>query len=151
METTSANSPRAAVLRFIEDFGGQTGSVADNADLFDALAIWGDDASDFIERFVARFGVEAEDYRWYFHHDEEGWSLGALFFKPPHQRFGRIPITVAILTEAARTRRWPIDYPEHVLPQRRWDMLINQVLAGLSLAGLAVWGGMAFLDRYASG
>lgn len=147
MESMLADSPRAMVLEFIEEFWGRTGPLADDADLFDALGISGDDASEFMERFVARFGIEVEGYRWYFHHGEEGWSVGSLFFKPPDKRVARIPITVALLTEAVRTRCWPVEYPDHALPRRRWDILINQIFGGACLAGLAAWGWMTVFGR----
>lgn len=130
---------RAAVLKFIEDFWSWKTPLADDEDLFDALGIEGDDASEFIDVFVARFEVDATDYRWYFHHADEGWNFGGLFYKPIHARFGRIPITVAVLTEAVRTKRWPIEYPAHVVPRRRWDIVINQVIAPAPLILLAVW------------
>ena len=107
---------RAAVLEFLDEAWDWRRPLADDADLFDALGIDGDEGSDFIEAFVARFEVDATAYRWYFHHGEEGWSIGALFYRPIHRRFGHIPITLAVLTEAVRTRRWPIVYPEHVVP-----------------------------------
>ncbi|WP_332655932.1 DUF1493 family protein [Brevundimonas sp.] len=135
---------RTAVLNFIEDFWRWKAPLADDADLFDVLGIEGDDAGEFMDAFVARFDVEAGNYRWYFHHGEEGWSIGALFYKPIHRRFGRMPITVAVLTEAVRTKRWPIAYPDHILPARRWDILINQFFAAGAVIGLGVWAWMRF-------
>ena len=136
---------RAAVLEFLDEAWDWRRPLADDADLFDALGIDGDEGSDFIEAFVARFEVDATAYRWYFHHGEEGWSIGALFYRPIHRRFGYIPITLAVLTEAVRTRRWPIAYPEHVVPGRRWDIVINHIFAAAVMAGLAVWGWMRFV------
>lgn len=135
---------RAAVLEFIEDVWRWRRPLADDADLFDVLGIEGDDAGGFMDAFVARFDVDAENFRWYFHHADEGWNIGGLFYKPIHRRFGRIPITLATLTEAVRTRRWPIEYPDHVVPARRWDIVINQVFGVAMLVGLAAWGWMAF-------
>ena len=138
---------RAAVLAFLEDFWLWKAPVEDDADLFKVLGIEGDDAFGFMETFVDRFGVEASGYRWYFHHGEEGWSLGGLFFRPIHRRFGRIPITLALLTEAARTQRWPVEYPAHRLPRYRWDIFINQIFAGAALLGLIAWGWAAYVNR----
>ena len=135
---------RAAVLEFIAEVCERARPVADDVDLFDAFGIDGDDGSDFTEAFFARFEVDATDYRWYFHHGEEGSNPGALFYRPIYRRFGHIPITVATLTEAVRTRRWPIVYPEHVVPGRRWDIVINQIFAAAAVVGLAVWGWMGF-------
>jgi hypothetical protein len=135
---------RAAVLDFIDEVCDRIQPLSDGADVFDVLGITGDDASGFMEAFVDRFEVDATSYLWYFHHADEGWSFGALFYRPIHRRFGRIPITVAVLTEAVRTRRWPIVYPEHRVPDRRWDLVINQIFAAASLIALAAWGWMRF-------
>lgn len=130
---------RTAVLAFIDDVWGPTPALSDDDDLFDVLGITGDDAGDFMQAFFDRFEVDATTWRWYFHHGEEGWSIGGLFYTPIHRRFGRIPITLAVLAEAVRSRRWPIVYPDHTLPARRWDIVINQTLAATSLIGLAAW------------
>jgi len=139
---------RAAVRKFIEDFWGKTRPLSDDEDLFDATDIWGDEAAEFMAAFVARFEVDASGYLWYFHHDEEGGSIGALFHTPITRRFGRIPITIAILTEAVRTRRWPVVYPEHELPRRRWDIVIEQIISGtLLLLAVAVGGWIWFAGQ----
>lgn len=135
---------RTAVLEFLKDAWDWTRPLSDDEDLFDALGIDGDDGTEFMEMFVARFDVDATDYRWYFHHGDEGWNIGALFYRPIYRRFGRIPITVAVLTEAVRTRRWPIVYPEHHVPGRRWDIVINQIFVVVVLIGLAVGGWVKF-------
>ncbi|HEY0599657.1 DUF1493 family protein [Brevundimonas sp.] len=135
----------AAVLTFIEDFWRWREPLAADDDLFDVLGIEGDDAGEFIDAFAARFDVDVTAYRWYFHHAEEGWNYGALVFRPPYRRVGRIPITLAVLTEAVRTKHWPIDYPAHVLPRRRWDILINRIFAAGALIALAAWAWMRFL------
>ncbi len=138
---------RTAVLEFLDDAWDWRRPLSDDEDLFDALGIDGEEGSDFMEAFVARFDVDATTYRWYFHHGDEGWNFGALFHTPIYRRFGRIPITVATLTEAVRTRRWPIAYPDHRVPDRRWDILINQILVVASLIGLAAWGWMRFAGQ----
>lgn len=138
MSGEDPDGSREAVLAFLEDFWLSKTPVEDDADLFEVLGIEGDDASEFMEAFIDRFGIEASGYRWYFHHGEEGWSPGGLFFRPIHRRFGRIPITLVLLTEAARTQRWPVDYPAHRLPRRRWDIFINQVLAMAVILALVV-------------
>lgn len=112
-----------------------------DADVFGALGIDGDDGFEFIDKFAARFGTDMSGYRWYFHHGEEGWGIGGLLFRPPYDRVETIPITRAILVEAIRTGRWPIEYPPHVLPRFRWDVTINQAVAlgVVVLAGVWVW------------
>ena len=54
------------------------------SDFVDELGIEGDDFSETIDLFAEKYEVDMSGYRWYFHHCEEGWNLGALFFKPPY-------------------------------------------------------------------
>ena len=133
------NDARSAVSDFLREFWGETRPLSDDADLFDKLGIDGDDAFEFIDRFAATFDVEAGDYRWYFHHGEEGHNIGGLFFDPPYRRVANIPITLKTLVEAAETKKWPIIYPDHQLPKVRWDIRFNQTLAALAFGGLALW------------
>ena len=103
----------------------------------------GDDMFELMERYSERFDVDLSTYRWYFHHGEEGgWcSFGGLFFAPPYKRVQHMPITVAMLHQFAEQKRWGIQYPDHKLPKRRIDMLINQILSVvvLSWIGYALW------------
>lgn len=112
---------------------------AGDVDLFDDLGVEGDDAFEFMDDFAARFGVDMDGYRWYFHHGEEGHNFGALFFRPPYRRVRRIPITPDILLEAIRTKRWPLAYPEHEAPDVRWDIRVNQLFGAGFLALFALW------------
>jgi hypothetical protein len=130
---------RAAVLDFLREFRRETKPLSDDADLLDELGIDGDDAFEFVHRFASKFDVEAGNYRWYFHHGEEGQNIGGLFFAPPYRRVEHIPISLNTLAEAVETKRWPIDYPAHDLPSVRWDIRFNQVFALLTFDGLALW------------
>jgi hypothetical protein len=108
------------------------------ADLFRRLAIDGDDASEFIDEFARTFGVDTSEYRWYFHHGEEGLNFGGVLFPPPYRRVSWIPITLTTLVEAARTKRWPIAYPAHNLPKVRWDLRLNLALLLLVFAAMVL-------------
>ncbi len=132
---------RRELAAFIERVRDQQTDFPDDADLFDGLGIDGDDAFEFMEAFSKSFSVDLTGYRWYFHHAEEGWNYGGLIFAPPNRRVKAIPITKAILLEAIRTKAWPLRYPEHRLPSRRWDIFLNQLLAvpPVVLAGLWLW------------
>lgn len=128
----------AAVSGFLKEFWGETKPLSDDADIFRDLGIDGDDAFKFIERFAAKFGIEISNYHWYFHHGEEGFNIGGIFFGPPYRRVGRIPITPKVLAEAIRTERWPLEYPAHRLPSVRWDIRFSQVF-GLAMIALLVF------------
>ena len=93
------------------------------------LGVEGDDHGDLMQSYAERFGVTLEGYRWYFHHGEEGWNLGALFVRPPQARVPRIEIDMDLLRRSAEAGRWLVDYPPHDLPARRLDLTINRALA----------------------
>lgn len=130
---------RDVAIEFLREVSGETEPLPDDADLFDKLGIDGDDAFEFMDRFTAKFEVEADNYRWYFHHGEEGHSIGSIFFAPPNRRVSRIPITLRTLIEAIETKRWPVSYPVHDMPKVRWDIRFNQIFAALAFGGLALW------------
>ena len=129
---------KSSLTEFICQFAGVTVLPSREADLFDRLGIDGDDAFEFVEKFGGQFGVELADYRWYFHHGEEGWGLGSLFFRPPYKRVRPIPISIALLEEAIARKRWPVAYPVHSLPKKRWDLLFNQIISASFVALLLV-------------
>jgi hypothetical protein len=110
------------------------------SDFVDELGIEGDDFSETIDLFAEKYEVDMSGYRWYFHHCEEGWNLGALFFKPPYAQVQRIPVTPSLLLEAARTKVWPISYPEHQIREGRPDITLNKILfGGVGILGILLW------------
>ena len=98
------------------------------------LGVDGDDMYDALEAYSERFGVNMETILWYFHTCGEGWSIGRVFFKPPRERVVTIPITVHMLHECALKGRWDIEYPPHSVPERRYDIWIDQFVFGAPLA-----------------
>lgn len=138
-------SAETAVVKFVAEYCDYGQSLASDDDIFHNARITGDDADDFMVHFADKFGVDMTNYRWYFHHEEEGHNFGGVFFKSPDRQVDYIPITTALLAEAIRTRKWPIKYPAHELPSVRKDILINQLLAGISLLGLIFFLWMRFV------
>jgi hypothetical protein len=128
----------AELTHFLEPYG-YSHSPSIDGDVFGGLGIDGDDAFAFMRGFTARFGVDAGDYRWYFHHQEEGWNFGGAVFPPPYRRVERMAITTSALVEAIETKRWPLEYPAHEVPAVRWDIRLNQLLVVLAVAPLAFW------------
>lgn len=135
------SDPRSDLAEWFEQFRDEKLPLRGDADLFAQFGIDGDEAFEFMESFAARFGVDADNYRWYFHHGEEGWGPGELLFAPPNRRVERLPITPDILIEAIRTKRWPLQYPPHRLPKVRWDLRVNQLLVLVLLGLSALWVG----------
>jgi hypothetical protein len=119
----------------LKNFWGTSTLLSDDADILDRLGIDGGDAFDLIERFATKFEIDITNYHWYFHHGEEVSvnTIGSWFFKAPYRRVDRIPITSQVLAEAIRTKRWPLEYPEHKLPSVRWDIRFSQASPSQSL------------------
>ncbi len=63
---------RAKIIEFIDGFWGEKPTLAEDDCIFGKLGIDGDDAFEFMEKFSETFGVNLDDYRWYFHNGEEG-------------------------------------------------------------------------------
>jgi hypothetical protein len=143
------DDPHAATMSLLREFWPGARDLNHDDDIFDALGIYGDDAFDLMEAYSARFGVEVSDYRWYFHHGEEGSNPGALFFHPPYARVKRIPITLDVLAEGIERKHWPLQYPDHQLPKVRWDVWLQlpATLLILVLGLLVTLIAMEFLHR----
>lgn len=113
------------------------------------LGVDGDDFFELEDAFSREFGVDMSGYRWYFHHGEEGANIGRWFVPAPYDRVREIPVTPQLLLDSANAGKWIVEYPDHQLPARRYDVLISRLvylpLIGLSLvpvlmkARSAVW------------
>ena len=114
------------IINFIE---GETGldTLKEDSDIYEH-GVSGDDFDELIGKYSLKYNVKMDSYLWYFHADEEGQNIGAIFFKPPNKRVVRIPITPMILLTFANKGSWEIDYPKHQLPKYRFDIIINQIL-----------------------
>lgn len=129
------------ILALIKDEFGGPGTIGLNDDLFEFLRIDGDDCSDFMERFAAEFGVNMNNYLWYFHHGEEGWS----FLKRPNEFVSSIPITLKLLIKPAQTGEWSLEYPEHSFPTSKWPE-IGMLFIKIPLAIVFVSIGVVLLE-----
>ncbi|WP_213190211.1 DUF1493 family protein [Cloacibacterium caeni] len=119
------------IVDFTKDFLKED-NIFPDTDIF-SLGIYGDDMDEFLGSYHKKYGVNFDNYLWYFHNEEEisnNFSIGKIFFKPPYDSVERIPITPEILTKFANTKVWEIYYPEHQLPKYRYDVLIDQIIFG---------------------
>ena len=107
--------------------------VHENSDIDRDLRWTGDDFDELMEKYAQRYQVDMSSYLWYFHSAEEGNNLGSAFFKAPNELVEHIPITPKMLFEFAQKGKWDLEYPEHTLPKRRYDLIVNGVLVVLSL------------------
>lgn len=139
---------RAEIAVFAEGFLGIPIDVHAEVDLLGASGCEGDDAFEFMEAFSERFGVDLTGYRWEFHHSDEAAQLNPGWpFKAPHQKVERIPLTLALLTEAAAKGVWPLGYPDVDLGTGRPDIWNGLILfAGIVLVGgFAIWLGTVIM------
>ena len=117
------------IIDFLKDKTG-TDDVSENSDIGNDLGIDGDDYDELILEFSKKYNVDVSSCLWYFHCSEEGsWnSIGGSIFRSPDKRVKYIPITPVMLSDFTKIGKWNIQYPEHKLPKRRYDILINQIL-----------------------
>lgn len=124
----------------VDEQGVSRSKLFPDSNLERDLGIEGDDFSDLMEAFAQEYSVDMSSYLWYFHHEEEGWNFGSLFFKPPNKQVETIEITPKILLQAAISRVWPVCYPEHKLKKGRPDIICDVVfLISLAVVGGAIW------------
>lgn len=126
------------IINFVKEISG-IDEINPESDIYE-LGVVGDDFHEMIEEYAKTFEVDMTKYLWYFHADEEGQNFGALFFKPPYLRVDRIPVNPRLLSEFAENKKWCMDYPEHKLPNKRIDLVINQIFIILSIIiALIIW------------
>jgi hypothetical protein len=111
--------------------------VTADSDIERDLGWTGDDFSELMEKYCQKYKVDMSSYLWYFHHDEEGslHSIGGVFFKSPRQLVTHIPVTPKILFDFFQKGKWDLEYPEHSIPKKRYDILINQIVLFI----LVIW------------
>jgi len=128
------------IYNFLEKTQGiKRSNLNSESDLCFDLGIEGDDFFELEEAFEKEFKVNMASYKWYFHHAEEGlFNLGGLFFNPPYARVKHIPVTPSLLLKAVNEGSWPIQYPEHTLPSKRYDVIISQTII-IALLGLITY------------
>ena len=126
------------IRNLLEDYSGI--SVEDpNIDIYKELDITGDDFHEMIDKYSKKYKVDMSNYLWYFHANEEGSSIGSLFFKPPYKRIKRISVTPQMLVDFIKTKKWEVEYPKHKIPKRRNDIRVNLILLVLFLIAIATW------------
>ena len=126
------------IINFLEEITGAT-TIYPNTDIFEDLGVYGDDFSEMLEKYAVEYSVDLSQYLWYFHNEEEGQNFGSLFFKPPYNRVQRIPITPMLLARFTVTKKWEVDYPQHKLPEKRYDIIISKVISFFIFLGMIIF------------
>ncbi|WP_339414447.1 DUF1493 family protein [Pseudomonas sp. EA_35y_Pfl2_R5] len=127
------------IYNFLEKSQGVSRTkLSPKADLCRDLGIDGDDFFELAEDFASKYNVSMNTYCWYFHHNEEGFNIGALFSPAPYQQVKRIPVTPEILLLAATEKTWPVIYPAHEISKNRTDIIINQFILTALLCFVAI-------------
>lgn len=135
----SAVSRVDEINALVREHTGTRGVLSEETDLHSDLGLTSLDLDEFLAEFAKRFDVDLSGFLWYFHTEEDGVSPGRLLFAAPQDRVQKIPLKLALLYQAVELSRWPVDYPEHSLPRRRWDVVVNQCLAAALAVGLLWW------------
>ena len=136
---TEGEIRQALVELIAESVGVQATEVLPGTDIEHDLGCVGDDFHELMDAYSTRFKVDMNDYRWYFHTQEEGMNLGSMDFPPPNDRVERIPVTPALLAKFAVQGSWGVAYPAHDLPEHRLDLTLNRVLLLLVVAWVIYW------------
>lgn len=115
---------RAAIEDLIRKHSGCTVLLPPNADILEATNIDGDDVSEFIQDFAAHFHVDLTGYRWFYHHSPEGWGFStfAPFWGAAYDA-RRVPLTIALLEQAAMLGKWPLAYRNLSETEHAYDQL----------------------------
>ncbi len=120
--------PYEDIEKLIRVYSGTKKTLMPETRIVEDLGIYGDDFFELIESYAETFNVNMDGFLWYFHTREEGsLNPGALIFKTPDRRVRRIPVTIAMLKGYADNGKWGTDYPEHKIPEERWDVIITWV------------------------
>lgn len=137
MNTALKYSMDEIVGLIVAKTGCKEKEVSPSADIVNDLGCVGDDFHELIEEYSDKFNVDLSSYLWYFHGNEEGApGIGQMFFKAPNELVKRIPVTPQLLLDCANKGFWDVLYPEHKIPKRRYDLLINQMLVLIFIACL---------------
>ncbi|WP_299262767.1 DUF1493 family protein [uncultured Psychrosphaera sp.] len=127
------------IYLFLEEaLGIDPKTIKPGSDLFEDFGVFGDDLFELIEVFSENYSVNVDDFLWYFHSPEEASSLFRMIFLPPNKRVSRIPITPDMLVQYANQKCWGLEYPAHEIPNRRWDILLSQLLLITLLIALLI-------------
>jgi hypothetical protein len=129
------------IYLFLEqELGINAKALKPDSDLFEDFGVFGDDLFELVEVFAENYSVKVDDFLWYFHSPEEASSLFGIIFPPPNKRVSRIPITPDMLVQYANKKYWGLKYPTHEIPNRRWDILLSQLLLITLLIALVAVG-----------
>jgi hypothetical protein len=127
-------------------------AIQPDSDIEDDLGCTGDDFSELMKDFPDKYSVDMSACLWYFHADEEVFiNLGRWLYPNPYDRVEKIPVMPALLAEFANKGKWGIQYPEHKLPEKRWDIFLSpfvfaalvfsHVLVFVIITRVALWAG----------
>ncbi|MEI6408495.1 MAG: DUF1493 family protein [Bacteroidota bacterium] len=116
-------------------------NIRPDTDIYLDLKFAGDDFEELLADYAKTYAVDMRGYLWYFHNEEEGFNIGALFVAPPNRRVTRIPVSPALLAEFANKGVWDMSYPAHELPAKRYGHIINTIIGLLfaAMVGIALF------------
>ena len=123
------------VLKFVTQQTSST-NVTESSDIDNDLLCYGDDFHELIDKYSKQFNIDMTSYLWYFHTGSEGFNL---LGRSPYAKVKHIPVTPGMLLDFANKGKWDFQYPPHTIPKKRYDVLINIIIALLLIAFLIYW------------
>ncbi|WP_121630207.1 DUF1493 family protein [Tropicibacter alexandrii] len=110
-------------------------ACAHDADILKAFSPLGDDATDCLDSYATRYGVNVSGMLWSFHDNanEPPFAETAWPHRPDGRELNRTAITPQMLADAANQGVWPLTYPDHGLRNRGPRFWIIPALAVLAL------------------
>lgn len=83
---------RERLFEFISERFSYKGIITEDLELSSDFGLYGYDFDEFLQDYSKTFKVDMANYLWYFHCEDEGFSLiPKLFFAPPYAKTERIP------------------------------------------------------------
>ncbi len=115
------------IIEFAKDYNVEEVDIDEETTIEKGMGLWGDDHHEFIGKFAEVFDVQMENYRWYYHTEEEGLNWAEVFFKPPYKKVEQSQISINMLHQIANDGKWPDMYEKPDLANFRPDILMNQI------------------------
>jgi hypothetical protein len=97
------------VSHFVASLNRTREPICSTTELARDLGLDGDDAEEFMLKFQAEFQVDLSDFRFDRHFGPEGFDLFAAIYAAFSGWKSLAPINVALLFEAAKAHRWPMN------------------------------------------
>ena len=133
---------QAEVQHWLEDYLGALAKHIDAADVLGSLRFTGDDATELLAAFAARFDVDMSGFDAWQHFDADEPPMHRRF--RPHSADGRalsdLPISVADFAQGAEMGCWALRYDGRTIryhPPRGFGLVLTAIALACCIALIA--------------